>query len=232
MSDKTYLVAGSKPWSEPTFSSRVADSQGRWLFVSSKQDLESMVAEHAPRYVFFPHWSWIVPDAVLEASECVCFHMTDVPYGRGGSPLQNLIERGHTETVLTALRMTNELDAGPVYAKRPLSLHGSSAEEIYIRASELSAELAVWIAETEPEPEPQSGEPVLFKRRKPEDSAIPDDLDLKEVHDFIRMLDADGYPPAVLQCGDLTFEFRKATRYFDRVEASVTIRQKTNGGER
>ncbi len=25
--------------------------------------------------------------------ECVCFHMTDVPYGRGGSPLQNLIIR-------------------------------------------------------------------------------------------------------------------------------------------
>ncbi len=37
-------------------------------------------------------------------------HMTDVPYGRGGSPLQNLIARGHTSTKLTAMRMTAEVD--------------------------------------------------------------------------------------------------------------------------
>jgi len=37
--------------------------------------------------------------------------MTDVPYGRGGSPLQNLIVRGHTETKLTALRCVRDLDA-------------------------------------------------------------------------------------------------------------------------
>ena len=77
-----------------------------------------LVRSLKPRYVFFPHWSWKVPDDILGATECVCFHMTDVPFGRGGSPLQNLIVRGHTETRVSALRMVSEPDAGPVYMKR------------------------------------------------------------------------------------------------------------------
>lgn len=226
MSDKTYIVAGSKPWNEPTFRAHTANAPGNWIYVSDKTSLSEAVQANSPRYVFFPHWSWIVPDEILESTECVCFHMTDVPYGRGGSPLQNLIVRGHTETKLTALRMTNELDAGPVYAKRPLSLAGSSAEEIYIRASEISAELAVWIATNEPTPEPQKGEPVEFKRRKAEQSLIPDDLTLEQTYDFIRMLDADGYPSAAIQHGNMEIRFNRATRYHDRIEASVTILSK------
>jgi len=55
--------------------------------------------------------------------------MTYMPYGRGGSPLQNLIVRGYRHTKLTALRMVEEFDAGPVYLKEDLCLEGN-AEEI------------------------------------------------------------------------------------------------------
>ena len=41
--------------------------------------------------------------------------MTDVPYGRGGSPLQNLIVRGYSEIKLTVLQMVKAFDAGLVY---------------------------------------------------------------------------------------------------------------------
>jgi methionyl-tRNA formyltransferase len=60
--------------------------------------------------------------------------MTDIPYGRGGSPLQNLIARRRKKkTKLSALRMVEELDAGPVYTKTNISLMGR-AEEIYLVA--------------------------------------------------------------------------------------------------
>ena len=59
--------------------------------------------------------------------------MTDLPYGRGGSPLQNLIQRGHNTTMLTALRCNEGCDTGDIYLKRSLSLCGT-AEEIFIRA--------------------------------------------------------------------------------------------------
>jgi methionyl-tRNA formyltransferase len=39
------------------------------------------------------------------------------------------------------------------------------------------------------------------------------------------MLDADGYPPAFLEYGGFRLEFRRSSRYHDRVVAEVTIRR-------
>ncbi|MFD2158976.1 hypothetical protein ACFSW8_08710 [Rubritalea tangerina] len=150
--------------------------------------------------------------------------MTDVPYGRGGSPLQNLIVRGHRDTMMTALRMTNELDAGPVYMKRHLSLEGGSAEEIYIRAGMLSMEMVVSLVNDEPDPVVQEGEVTHFVRRTPQQSELPvEDMSLESVFDFIRMLDADGYPRAFKTIGGLKLEFSRSALREGKVEASVAI---------
>ncbi len=177
---------------------------------------------HGARYVFFPFWSHKVPKEITDQFECVCFHMTDVPYGRGGSPLQNLILRGHAETVISALRMTDEMDAGPVYMKRPLSLEGS-AQEIYERAAGIIAGMMREIAETEPVPVPQEGEVVKFERRKPEDSELPLDITPRSAFDRIRMLDADGYPKAFVDHGFTRITFSNARLDGDKVIATAVI---------
>jgi methionyl-tRNA formyltransferase len=140
MSD-CYIVASTKPWHYDTFEARKAVVRGKWLYVRSTEELECAVRDNFPRFVFFLHWNWPVPRDIWGRHECVCFHMTDVPFGRGGSPLQNLIEMGYSDTVLTALQMIEEMDAGSVYAKRPLSLEGR-AEEIYRRAGDTRHETA------------------------------------------------------------------------------------------
>lgn len=218
-----YIVAGSKPWNHHIFQSSISTFEGEWYFVGNKNELTiDFLEDINPRFIFFLHWSWIVPKNIVENFECVCFHMADVPYGRGGSPLQNLIVRGHRETMLTALRMVQELDAGPVYMKRPLSLEGN-AEEIYIRASQLSAEMIKELIKAEPSPTTQTGDVVLFRRRRPEDSLIPDLATLAQLHDFIRMLDAEGYPKAFTESNGFRFEFSRAALYNGRVVADVTI---------
>jgi len=89
---------------------------GNWNFIGTKEELAAdRIKEISPRFIFFLHWSWKVPIEIINDWECVCFHMTDVPYGRGGSPLQNLIVRGYSEIKLTALRMVKAFDAGLVY---------------------------------------------------------------------------------------------------------------------
>ena len=148
--------------------------------------------------------------------------MTDVPYGRGGSPLQNLISRGHRETVLTALKMTPELDAGPVYLKRPLSLDGK-AEQIFRHAAEICIEMIKEIVREEPVPTPQTGDPVYFARRKPEQSALPRSGNLQEIFDHIRMLDAPGYPHAFMQYGDWMATVTDAELRNGAIEARVRI---------
>ena len=220
---KAYLVAGCKPWSRRAYDESLAKLPGDWRFVGMREELTSeFVSTLAPRYIFFLHWSWKVPAEIFEPIECVCFHMADVPYGRGGSPLQNLILRGHRETKLTALRMTSEVDAGPVYFKESLSLEGN-AEEIYLRASRLAAAMVKRVIQEEPVPLPQEGEVVSFNRRKPTDSRIEIAASLEDLHDFIRMLDADGYPAAFLDYGGFRFEFSRAALYDGRMAADVKI---------
>ena len=92
-----------------------------------------------------------------------------------------------------------------------------------MRASYLSAKMIGVIAGQEPVPQPQQGEPVIFKRRKPKQSAIIDPDTLEALHDFIRMLDADGYPKAFLEHGGFRFEFSRSALYEGRIKADVTI---------
>jgi methionyl-tRNA formyltransferase len=130
--------------------------------------------------------------------------------------------RGHRSTKLTALRMVEVLDAGPVYARAHLSLEGS-AEEIYIRASNLSAGIIREIVEQHPSPVEQEGSPVVFKRRKPSESQIPRVDSLAHLHDFVRMLDADGYPHAYLEHEGFRYEFGRAALFDGKIVADVTI---------
>ena len=51
-----------------------------------------------------------IPTEIFTSFECIVFHMTDLPYGRGGSPLQNLIVRGHKKTKVSALKVVKEVD--------------------------------------------------------------------------------------------------------------------------
>ena len=223
MNKDNYIVAATKPWSIEAYEKFNSDLPN-WFLITKKEELTlDLIDKINPRYIFFPHWNWIVPKDILEKYESVCFHMTDVPYGRGGSPLQNLIVRGHKETQLTALKMSEHLDAGPVYLKEPLSLHGS-AQDIFYRASFKIMELIEKIVIDTPVPEKQKGEVITFKRRSPAESEVIEDLNLEQLYDFIRMLDAETYPKAFINIKGYRFEFDKAM--LDRsgkLEARVSI---------
>ncbi|TAN56504.1 MAG: hypothetical protein EPN26_03790 [Rhodospirillales bacterium] len=149
--------------------------------------------------------------------------MTDVPYGRGGSPLQNLILRGHHETMISALRMESEMDSGPVYLKRPLSLEGR-AQEIFERAAIIVFDMIENLVAAEPTAVLQSGDPLLFTRRTPEQSRLPEAGDSRRLFDFIRMLDADTYPQGFIEYGSWRLEFSHAELTGETVETRVTFK--------
>lgn len=217
------VLVSDRPWNAD-LAARLTHRTGRRFHLLSTRD--EFTRDHLdaiePRYVFVPHWSYYIPEEVYAHHECVIFHMTDLPYGRGGSPLQNLIARGHDTTVVSALRCVEEMDAGPIYGKRPLSLHGS-AEEIYLRAADVIADMIVDIVADEPTPVPQTGEPVVFARRRPHDSDLAGAGSLDAAYDLIRMVDADGYPHAYVDVGPLRIELRRVTRRVDGLHADAHI---------
>jgi len=223
-----YVVASSHVW-RLSLTKNLSNRTGlKFISITRKEDLTPQALETmTPRYIFFPHWSYIISPDVFENYECIIFHMTDVPFGRGGSPLQNLISRGIYATKISALRCVKELDAGPVYLKRPLSLYGS-AEEIYLRASEIIEDMICQIIKEQPGPVKQTGEITCFPRRKPEQSNIAELTSLNQVFDHIRMLDADGYPRAFFETEHFRFEFERAIIKKGQVIADVKITERKN----
>jgi methionyl-tRNA formyltransferase len=197
------------------------------LIIEKKEEFNyESLKNFNPKYVFLPHWSWIISKQIYENFECIVFHMTDLPFGRGGSPLQNLIERGIKQTKISAIRVVEEVDAGPVYIKYPLSLEGA-ATGIYQRASEIIFEKMIPdIIKNKPAPVPQQGEIVVFKRRTPQQSDISDLDSLEKVYDYIRMLNAEDYPPAFLEKNLLRIEFSNAEITGDSITALAKLRIK------
>ena len=158
----------------------------------------SNISKINPKYIFVPHWSYLINKDIYENFECIIFHMTDLPYGRGGTPLQNLIVRGHKTTKLTAFQCEKGCDTGPIYIKKDLTLDGR-AQDIYNRASYLMEDMIYDIVFNNIKPTEQSGNVVNFSRLCPEDSVISNKSTLKELYDQIRMLDAGGYPLAHIE---------------------------------
>lgn len=217
------IIASARPWNKNMAASLQRKTGRKFVLIS---DPTALTAERldalAPQYVFLPHWSHRIPPEVYERHECIIFHMTDLPFGRGGSPLQNLIVRGFRDTRISAIRCVRELDAGPVYLKRDLSLAGS-AEEIFIRAAAIMEDMIVHILSTRPRPRPQRGKPTTFKRRTPEHGNLTAARSLGEAYDLIRMLDAEGYPAAFLNAGPFRIEFTRASRKVGGIVADAKI---------
>ena len=220
---KQYVLATPHKRNEAMRQRLNARFPGQFTFIRRYEDLKlRLLSKIDPRYIFFPHWSQIIPEEIHSRFECVIFHMTDVPFGRGGSPLQNLVARGLEETTMTALRCVSQLDAGPVYLKKPLSLLGS-AEEILLRASGLIAGMIEEIVAVQPSPVEQSGEVTTFARRTPAQSDASELTSLGTLFDHIRMLDAEGYPPAFLRIGSFKLMFSRASLRPGEIIADVRI---------
>ncbi len=128
----TYIVATTKDWNIRNFHKMASEIKVGWHLITNREDLTfAKIKPLNPKYIFFPHWSWIIPEKVYANFECSLSH--DRPSLRtGASPLQNLIAREIYESKISALKVTEKLDGGPIYLERNLCLHGS-AEEIYIR---------------------------------------------------------------------------------------------------
>ena len=222
----TYILLSAKSWHDSLFSSLQKTINASWIRINENDEFtyENLIKLN-PKKIFIPHWSEIIPSDIFNNFNCVVFHMTDLPYGRGGSPLQNLIERGHTETFISAINVEAGLDTGDIYLKYPLSLEGTAAD-IFKRAAAVIEKMIIEMIVTNPVPKKQEGEVVIFKRRKSDQSNIENLETLSEVYDFIRMLDCEGYPNAYIETKHFKIEFNNAVNNDNVINAHVRIIKK------
>lgn len=222
----TYWLLSEKEWHSSLYNKLNNLAIGNWYWCKEKDSFNlEKLKKNNPKYIFIPHWSCIIPEEIYNNFECIVFHMTDLPYGRGGSPLQNLIVNGQIKTKISAIRVTHGIDTGPVYLKKDLSLEGT-ARDIFERASDIIFEMINEIINKKPIPTAQRGEIVVFKRRKESDGNVHSLASLKSLYDYIRMLDCEGYPPAFIEIEHFKIEFSSASLYDNELRAHVRIIKK------
>ena len=217
-----YIVASSKDWFKEHPKSEEYEELN-FIEISNKEDLKLEYLEKInPRYIFFTHWNWKVSSEIYKRFECVAFHTAPLPYGRGGSPIQNLILKGLKNSPVCALKMTDILDGGPIYDSFEVSLDGTISE-IFSRIATCVEKLIVLICQNNPHPIEQNGEVVAFKRLSNSDNELLSKHSIKELYDRIRMVDGLDYPRAFINYGNHKIEFSEAYLDGNHLLAKIKI---------
>lgn len=217
-----YVIASSKNW----FDKHPKSEDYRRLNlvkITNKEDLNLEYLEKIdPRYIFFPHWNWKVTPEIYQRFECVVFHTAPLPYGRGGSPIQNLIVNGFKSSPVYALRMTEVLDSGPIYSSIEVSLEGTIGE-IFQKIASAVEKLILFLCQENPTPSEQVGKSSTFKRLTISDNELLSSYSMTQLYDRIRMVDGEGYPNAYINFGDYKIEFSNAIIGQNELTANVRI---------
>ena len=217
-----YVLLSNKDWHYELYNKLKSHFiHDEWIFIKdAKLNIEEF-KKIKSKFIFIPHWSSKIPESIYLNYECILFHMTDLPYGRGGSPLQNLIKLGHKRTIISAIKVVEEVDAGPIYLKKELELNGT-AKEIFLRSSNIIFSMITEILRDLPTPQKQVGEVVHFKRRKPNQSKLTNLKSIDELYDHIRMLDCEGYPKAFIELENFKLEFEQS-KIIDKNNLTATV---------
>ncbi len=124
-------------------------------------------------------------------------HASDLPRGRGWSPLAWAIAEGASSATVTLLTAEDALDSGDIWAQRVLEFDGTELhDEINAKLFDAEVELMSWALDhcDTARPRRQEGDATYLPRRTPADSQIDPARSLAEQFDRLRIADPDRYP--------------------------------------
>ncbi|MDP3511298.1 MAG: hypothetical protein Q8S20_01005 [Sulfuritalea sp.] len=197
-------------WEKPRRTSVVIDNPS-WILPWGKDLVEQLCAagdsaalvtrqEEVPEgaVAFYLGCLRITPPEVLARNHRnLVVHASDLPQGRGFSPLTYQIMEGLNHIPVCLLDAVEAVDSGPVVYREWIDYAGHEL------IGELRQKLGVMTVELcrrfmgEPAPPsgvPQRGEPSTYQRRRPADSALDPSQTIAEQFNLLRTVDNDNYP--------------------------------------
>lgn len=216
------LISKDTPWSKTLFTELSKETKD--FFWLTEFD-NTTFSKFNPEWIFFFHWSEIVPEHIFKNYRCVIFHPANLPHGRGGSPIHNQILEGINFSRINAIEMSNVVDGGGIYCSKPVTFQGS-IDDIWNTLALAAKDLILKCVRESLKPTPQTEFIKPYKRKKDNHIIFSHEKDLSNVYDQIRILDSDYYPNAYIEIGNFRLEFTRAKLNKDKIISDVTITKK------
>ena len=140
----------------------------------------------------------ITPPGVLAHNRRnLVVHASDLPKGRGFSPMTWQVLEGRNEIPVCLLEAAEDVDTGPIVYRTTMRFEGHELiEEMRAILGRMHVELCRRFLD-EPSPPtgaPQQGEPTNHPRRRPADSRLDPARSIAEQFDLLRTVDHEAYP--------------------------------------
>lgn len=206
------VLCGYRNWAKKIFESIIANQRVVVVDTVSSQEEYINKVNSFPGdidLILFIGWSWIIPKETTEKFLCLGIHPSNLPFYRGGSPLQHQIMNGVEKSKVSLMTLSStKLDGGEVWLQEDLDLTGINMTEVFRNIVISSNKMLNTFFTDYPKILPTEQDlncGSYFKRRTSSQSRITRDqfqnLSLKEMYDFIRCL-TDPYPNAYLEDDD------------------------------
>ena len=141
----------------------------------------------------------VIPEILRRSRSNIVVHASELPKGKGMSPLTWQILEGKNRIPLTLFEAVEAIDAGPVYLRAYLDFQGN--EILHEMQNSLGVKI-MEMCETFLNDWPQilskgiaqTGEPSFYKKRTAEDSRLDPQKSLAEQFNLLRVVDNERYP--------------------------------------
>jgi UDP-2,4-diacetamido-2,4,6-trideoxy-beta-L-altropyranose hydrolase len=144
-------------------------------------------------------WNLISSDILNQNIHNLVVHESDLPNGKGWSPLTWQVIDGKNEIPIVLFEAVEKIDAGPIYLRSDIRLdEGDLIDEIHEKQAEKTYDLCEAFIDSYPqligEGEIQKGEETFYSRRTPDDSEIDPEKSIASQFDLLRTVDNMLYP--------------------------------------
>lgn len=150
-----------------------------------KQKISSKEAGQLPDLLLVVDFGYFIPDWLLELPQkaVLNLHPSKLPQWRGGSPGQMVILSGQQTSAITLMRVTSQLDAGPIIQQKKFEVQNlwTSADfydySFKLAAQHLTAWLKDYLAGKLPEKKQPANSPTRLAREiQKQDAYLPWEL--------------------------------------------------------
>jgi methionyl-tRNA formyltransferase len=166
---------------------------------------------------FFLGCEQIVPRILLSRNRHnLVVHASDLPKGKGWSPLTWQILNGDNEIPVVLFEAAEKVDDGPIYIREQIVFEGTELiDEMRLELGRKTIALCNRFLREYPtvieQAQDQHGESTYYPRRTPADSRLDPDLSIREQFRLMRVADNDRYP-CYFELDGSTFEVKVERR--------------------